>query len=94
MSGAEKACLVILRAAENGTFPDTSSYAKLNRLGLHYKSSKPVRGILTHSVYFHHLNCLNSLSDTSKWVKVNTTHSNPRGYLGFDLRTLLRNILV
>ena len=48
----KKACMVILRVAERRTFPDTSSYAKLNRLGVHYKSSKPVRGFLTHPVYY------------------------------------------
>ena len=31
--------------------PHEAAYAKLSRLGLHYKSSKPVRGILTHPVY-------------------------------------------
>ena len=37
--------LVYCGVLENGTFPDTSSYAKLICLGLHYKSSKFVMEI-------------------------------------------------
>ena len=35
----------------SGMFPDMSSYAKLNRLGSHYKPSKSVMRIWTHPLY-------------------------------------------